>query len=134
MNAFAANDPDSYVLIWDLLQNHRMGSKTVIGLVNCRQDRIQRTESLAELIAKKLPADHFILVGEFTTPLLNRAASMGLPSSKMSNMAGAAPMEVFERVAFLSGPQSLVIGIGNIVGFGEEILMTFTSRGKEIAY
>jgi len=134
VNAFAANDPDSYVLIWDLLKGHRMRSKTVIGLVNCRQDRIQRTESLAELIARKFPADHFILVGEFTTPLLNKAISMGLPFSKISNMADAAPTEVFEQAAFLSGTRSLVVGIGNIVGFGEEILTTFTSRGKEIAY
>jgi hypothetical protein len=41
---------------------------------------------------------------------------------------------VFERVAHLSGSTSLVIGIGNIVGFGEDILNSFTSRGAEIAY
>lgn len=134
VNAFAANDPDSYVVIWNLMKTRRAASSTVLGLVNCREDRIQRTESLATLIARTLPADHFILVGEFTTTLFNKAVSMGLRPSKMSNMGDANPVEVFERAAYLSGPHSLIIGIGNIVGFGEDILETFTSRGKEIAF
>jgi poly-gamma-glutamate synthase PgsB/CapB len=134
VNAFAANDPDSYIIIWNMLKYRFNEQKKVIILVNCRKDRIQRTESLAELIAKNLPADHFILVGEFTTALLNKAVALGLPASKISNLAEVLPEEVFQKVVSLTDKSSMVIGVGNIVGFGEEILTTFTNKGKELVY
>lgn len=134
VNAFAANDPDSYVIIWNMLKSRFHDQKKVVVLVNCRKDRIQRTESLAELIAKNLPADHFILVGEFTTALLNRAVALGLPATKISNLAEELPEEVFQKVVSLTDRSSIVIGIGNIVGFGEEILTNFTNKGKELVY
>ena len=133
VNAFAANDPDSYSVIWELLKAFREGKKVIV-IVNCRKDRIQRTESLAELIAKKLSADHFILAGELTTMLEHRAVAQGLAASKITNLLNATAEGVFEHVLSLSQPTSLVIGIGNIVGFGEEIVTYFTNRGKEYAY
>ena len=134
VNAFAANDPDSYLIIWDLLKPHFAAKKKVIVIVNCRKDRIQRTEGLADLIAKKLPADHFILVGEFTLPLYNKAISLGLPKSNISNLIDLHPEQIFEQIVSHTDESSLVIGIGNIVGFGEEIVSMFTNRGKEYVY
>lgn len=134
VNAFAANDPDSYLIIWDLLKPHFMPEKNVIVIVNCRKDRIQRTEGLADLIVNKVRADHFILVGEFTLPLYNKAISLGLPRSKISNLADLQPEDIFQHVVTLSDESSLVLGIGNIVGFGEELVSAFTNRGKEYVY
>ncbi len=134
VNAFAANDPDSYEVIWELLRPFMPPGKHIIVIVNCRKDRIQRTESLAELIAAKISADHFILAGELTTVLENRAIARGLSASRISNLVGATPDQVFERVLARTDGDALVIGIGNIVGFGEEIVTYFTNRGKEHAY
>lgn len=134
VNAFAANDPDSYVVIWKLLQPLMDPGKKVVVIVNCRKDRVQRTESLAELIAMKVVADHFILAGELTSALEHRAIAMGLPASKLSNLGEASAEEVYERVAALTETAALVIGIGNIVGFGEQIVVHFTNRGVEYAY
>ncbi len=134
VNAFAANDPDSYVIIWQLLQRMFTPDRKVIVIVNCRKDRIQRTESLAALIANGLRADHFLLVGEFTTPLYNRAVALGMSASRVSNLAELSAEDVFQRVAALTDSSSLVIGIGNIVGFGEELASNFTTRGREYVY
>ena len=134
VNAFAANDPDSYVIIWNLLQSYLAKQDKVVVIVNCRKDRIQRTESLAELIAQKMPADHFILVGEFTTALYNKAIALGLPSKKISNLADKLPEDVFQHVVATTGSSTTVIGIGNVVGFGEELLLHFTNKGKELVY
>jgi poly-gamma-glutamate synthase PgsB/CapB len=134
VNAFAANDPDSYLIIWNMMRPFLADNKKVIVIVNCRKDRIQRTESLAEFIAKKLPADHFILTGEFTTALMNKAVSYGLPSSKVSNLTDVTAEDVFQHIASLTDHRSLVVGIGNIVGFGEEVVMNFTNKGEEYAY
>jgi len=134
VNAFAANDPDSYAVIWQLLKPFMTPGKRIIVIVNCRKDRIQRTESLAELIARRIPADHFILVGELTQALEHRSIALGLPSSKVSDLGDVSPEEVFEHVLTLSEDHALVIGIGNIVGFGEQIVTYFTNRGSEYAY
>ena len=134
VNAFAANDPDSYAVIWRLLKPHMTPGKRIVVIVNCRKDRIQRTESLADLIARDTPADHFILVGEHTTVLEHRAIALGLPGSKLSNLPDATAESVFETVLSQTPAHSLVVGIGNIVGFGEEIVAYFVNRGREYAY
>jgi poly-gamma-glutamate synthase PgsB/CapB len=134
VNAFAANDPDSYIVIWAMLKSFFTDAKKIMVIVNCREDRIQRTESLAELIAGRLRADHFILVGEFTLALYNRSVSFGLPASQISDMGQQSAEEVFQKVVSMMDSSAIVIGIGNIVGFGEELIMHFTNRGKEIVY
>ena len=121
VNAFAANDPDSYLLIWDLLKPFFAGTKKTVVIVNCRKDRIQRTESLAELIARNLPADYFILAGEFTSTLYNKALALGLSSSRIFDFGGQSSERIFQEVVSLTDTHSIVIGIGNIVGFGEEL-------------
>ena len=134
VNAFAANDPDSYSVIWQLLTPFMTPPKKVVVIVNCRKDRIQRTESLADLIANKITADHFVLVGELTSALEHRARALGMPASKLTNLIDATPEHVFEQAVAHSGGKALVIGIGNIVGFGEEIVTYFSNRGTEYAY
>jgi gamma-polyglutamate synthase len=134
VNAFAANDPDSYLLIWDTLRRYADPGAAVIVIVNCRQDRVQRTESMADLIARRLTADHFVLAGESTQPLYNRARSLGLQASRITDLGDRVPEEVFQKILALTEKRSLVVGIGNIVGLGEEIVLNFTNRGKEIVY
>jgi poly-gamma-glutamate synthase PgsB/CapB len=134
VNAFAANDPDSYILIWDTVRRFAPEDAEVIVIVNCRQDRVQRTESMADLITHRITADHFVLAGESTLPLYNRARTLGLAASRIEDLGGESAEAVFEHVVGLTKHRSLVIGTGNIVGLGEDIVMNFTNRGKEIVY
>lgn len=134
VNAFAANDPDSYVLIWETIRRYVEAEGKILVIVNCRQDRVQRTESMADLITHRITADHFLLAGEATLPLYNRARTLGLPSERIVDLGGRSAEEVFQQVLALTEQGSLVIGIGNIVGLGEEIVLSFTNRGKEIVY
>jgi len=134
VNGFAANDPDSYVVIWQLLGNLFTEDKKIVALVNCRKDRVQRTESLAELLRYKIQTDYIILAGEATSALYNRAIGLGMPSNKIYNKGGESAEEIFQFVASLTKTKTIVIGVGNIVGFGEQIVMNFTNKGKEIAY
>jgi hypothetical protein len=65
---------------------------------------------------------------------MNKALSMGLPRKQIINMGVSPPMEVFEKIVSLTDKESIVIGIGNIVLYGEELVMHFTNKGKEVAY
>lgn len=132
VNAFAANDPDSFLIIWDLLKIHHEPGKTLIVLVNSRRDRIQRAEQLGEFITSRLDADYYIVTGEYTRPLVARAISCGMPHNKIEDLGGRSLEAVFNSVVNLASEKTLVFGIGNMVGFGEEIVEYFMERGNEI--
>jgi poly-gamma-glutamate synthase PgsB/CapB len=133
VNAFAANDPDSYRAIWEMLHIHREPGMKLIVLVNSRRDRVQRAEQLGEFIAKELEADFFVVSGEYTHALVHKAIHCGLPAANIKNFGGHSAEQVFDYIAGITEKKSLVVGIGNIVGLGEEIVNHFVSKGRMIA-
>jgi poly-gamma-glutamate synthase PgsB/CapB len=133
VNAFAANDPESFLVIRDMLKIHQEPDKTLIVLVNSRKDRIQRAEQLGEFITSHLDADFFVITGEYTKPLVTRAVACGMPHNKIEDLGGRSIEAVFNSVVSLSSEKTLVFGIGNMVGFGEDIVDYFRSKGRELA-
>lgn len=129
-NAFAANDPESTV---KLSQNLGIGTGDrafCIYIVNCRADKIQRSEQLAALIAEQLSGNFYVLTGQFTGAVYDHAVRRGQDEEKMIDLGGKSVEEVFEKVVELAEPRTIVVGIGNIVGLGEEIVAYFSSRGE----
>ncbi len=133
VNAFAANDPDSYGIIWDLIAPFRAPGKKLIVLVNARADRIQRSEQMGEFIASR-EADHYVIAGMNTGALANKAIAAGLAADRIVDMGNSRAGEIFEHVLTLTPSRSLVVGIGNIVGLGERIVAHFANRGGEVDY
>ena len=133
VNAFAANDPDSYAIIWELIAPFRAPGKKLIVLVNARADRIQRSEQMGEFIAAR-EADHYVIAGMHTGALANKAIAAGLAADRVVDMRNSRAEEIFEQVLSLTASRSLVIGIGNIVGLGEKIVAHFANRGGEVDY
>ena len=133
INAFAANDPDSYRAIWKMLHLHKGNEKKLIVLVNSRRDRIQRAEQLGEFIARELEADYFVVSGEATRPLVNKAIKIGLPAQRIKDLGGQSVVEVFNYISSLAKQDIMVIGIGNIVGLGDEIVRYFANKGRMVA-
>ena len=129
INAFAANDPESILLIWNRL-NAQDGRDRIV-IVTCRSDRIDRSKQLGELIAEKLTADFYILNGDYTDVVEKEATVLGLSPDKLFNLSNSTPERVFEKVLELTKKRSLVMGIGNIVGYGEAIVTYFKNRGEE---
>jgi poly-gamma-glutamate synthase PgsB/CapB len=132
VNAFAANDPESLMKIWDLLKIHHEPGKAVIVLVNSRKDRIQRAEQLGEFIATEFDADFFVITGEYTKPLVAKAIASGMPRNKIEDLGGRSQEVIFNTLVSLTQEKSLIFGIGNIVGFGEQIVNYFKDRGREL--
>ncbi|MBI5711385.1 MAG: poly-gamma-glutamate synthase PgsB [Candidatus Eisenbacteria bacterium] len=129
VNAFAANDPDSTLLIWQRLglEQRRPGVQRMI-LANCRPDRLQRSGQIAELVAKRLSADHVVLSGEGTDLVAFQALNGGLDRERLSNLGGLGAEAVYEHVLALVRHEAVIVGIGNIVGLGEEITLHFSNR------
>lgn len=129
INAFAANDPESTKSIWESLRISSHEEKPLITIFYNREDRLDRTEEFGKLIAHELKADHCLLIGAAVHVVEHIATKEGLEKERLLNMAGASPEEIFEKVVELTPQQSLVVGIGNIVGAGEQVASYFERRG-----
>lgn len=129
VNAFAANDPDSTILIWKrLLLDRSANDEKRIVLANCRRDRPHRSGQIADLIAGRLPAEHVVLTGEGTGLVAQQAVSKGLPRERLSDLGGLDAERIYERILDLTEGPTVVVGIGNIVGLGEEVALHFRNR------
>ena len=130
VNAFAANDPDSTLMIWKRLGLHASadGTKRIV-LANCRRDRTHRSSQLADLMSSGgLAADHVVLTGDDTRIVAAQVVSRGVPAERVSDLGGLDAERVYERVLGLVDGRAIVVGIGNIVGLGEEIALHFRNR------
>ena len=132
VNAFAANDPDSTLLIWQRLGLDRpTPGRLRIVLANCRPDRLQRSGQIAELVAKRLNADLVILSGEGTDLVAFQTVRNGRDPATIHNLGGRDAEYVYEHVLAHVRESAVVLGIGNIVGLGEEIVLHFDNRAVQ---
>lgn len=129
VNAFAANDPDSTLVIWRRLglDNATEGEQRIV-LAHCRGDRLHRSRQIAELVAGQLAAEHVVLAGEDTHLVALHAVARGMPSDRLSDLGGLDAESIYEHVLDLVEDRAVVVGIGNIVGLGEEIALSFSNR------
>ena len=97
-------------------------------LANCRKDRLQRSGQIADLVGRRLASDHVVLTGEGTELVAFQAVARGLDRERLSDLGGLNAERVYERVLDLVDEQAVVVGIGNIVGLGEEIVLHFKNR------
>jgi gamma-polyglutamate synthase len=131
-NAFAANDPDSTLLVWQKIRNEIGFEGLRIVLLNTRQDRLYRADQLAEMVAKKILSeiDYLILIGQSTDVVENTAINYGVPKKKILNLGYTTPDRVFEEVLSVTEKTSTIIAIGNMGGMGAETSEFFEHRSQ----
>ncbi|MCF8373058.1 MAG: poly-gamma-glutamate synthase PgsB [Bacteroidales bacterium] len=131
-NAFAANDPDSTLMIWNKIKEEIGFEGIRIVLLNTRQDRLDRARQLAEMSASKLGAelDYLMLIGQSTEVVENMATGYGLPSQKIINLGYTTPQNVFEKALALTDTKSSIVAIGNMGGMGAETSEFFEHRSS----
>lgn len=129
-NAFAANDPDSTMMIWNKIRDDVGMDGTKIVLLNTRHDRLDRARQLAEMCGKYLSeeADNLLLIGQSTEVVDQMASSNGFPKSKIINLGYTTPAKVFETTLSLTNMQSTIVAIGNMGGMGAETAEYFENR------
>lgn len=128
VNAFAANDPDSTELIWEKVVEHYGENRYKLAVVNCRFDRPQRSQQLAEVAGRWTPANHYVLMGSGTLLFARAAVRAGIPPSRMTVGEGLDPHELFETVLEHTDGDSLIVGMCNVHGGGAELARQFNNR------
>lgn len=129
-NAFAANDPQSSLMIWEKIKEE-IGLRGVkILLLNTRHDRLDRAKQLTGMIGSELADeyDYVILIGQSTEVVEELAVVSGVKRNKIVNLGWAEPQAVFEAILAYTADQSTVVAIGNMGGMGGRVSDFFENR------
>ena len=121
ISGFAANDPSSTKMVWNLVSS-RFKSKSCIFL-NTRNDRRYRTIQLVDLVLKDIKPDLFIIRADNVSSILNSYV-FDKKNIVIFNM-DTEPGLVVQKILDLNN--YFILGIGNIVDWGEQ----FINRLKE---
>ena len=129
-NGFAANDPQSSLMIWEKIKEE-IGLRGVkIILLNTRQDRLDRAKQLTGMLGKELKHqfDYLILIGQSCENVEEMAVSGGVKRNKIINLGWTEPEAVFEAVLACTIDESTIVAIGNMGGMGGNVADFFENR------
>ncbi len=140
INAFAANDPESTTFIWNLLGMQSAQNSPFVDsadgvvetgvLISNRGDRMRRAVDMAEIIESHMNANWYLVAGQQATAFIDMAIRMQVPREKLIHMGGRSPADVLEKLFELTNEQTMVMGIGNIGGFGLEFVKLLEKEGN----
>ncbi len=129
-NAFAANDPQSTMMIAGNLQRENKLTGTKIILLNTRQDRLDRAKQLSSMAGEKLGStlDYLVLIGQSTDMVEHLCVSAGVKRNKILNLGWTDPQNVFNAILTCTEKESTVLAIGNMGGMGAPVAELFEQR------
>ena len=116
ISGFAANDPSSTKMVWDLV-SRRFKYKSCVFL-NTRNDRRYRTIQLIELVLNDINPDLFIIRADNIKSILENH-NIDEKKVKVFNMS-ADPSDLVKEMINLN--DYYILGIGNMVDWGERFI------------
>ena len=127
VNTLAANDPDSINMLWKMMVGR---SDERIVLVNCRRDRQDRSQQLAELVAA-WDCRRIVVTGGLPKVFIRRGLEVGIARERMVDLGDERPpAEVYERVHQLVERQALLFATGNTVGYGDSLISYYEQKAE----
>lgn len=121
LNGFAANDPDSYIRVWNRL-GLQESSEQVFILMNIRSDRQRRSKDLVPLLGREMKANRYLLIGEETALFADMMRRNGVKDKFISDLSGLKAPVLWEKICELADGSATVFGMGNIANIGNQLL------------
>ncbi|HNW83671.1 MAG TPA: poly-gamma-glutamate synthase PgsB [bacterium] len=128
VNGFAANDPESTEMIWNMAFERNPQISKSIMIINCRADRPERSDQIGNSVSGWKRADIYLVVGTGTYVFVKAAVHSGVQASKIINVEDEDASKIFEKIIELSNGETLVMGVCNIKGAGLELVKYFANR------
>lgn len=121
VNGFAANDPVSTINIWHRLEELNYPTDNSMLLMNCRDDRVDRTIQFVEDVLPYLPTKTLILIGTSPEPILNAVHSGQLRVGELLDLTGETTEQIYNKLIQIMD-NHVLYGIGNIHGAAEPLV------------
>ena len=127
VNGFAVNDEDSTVKMFERTFGENTAGRTPLYVMNCREDRVDRTEQFAKDVFPHLPPGVVVAVGGVTRPIADGVRSGGVEAVEFLDLEGATTEQVIEEIdRRLDG--HFIFGLGNIHGAAAGLVTHFTGE------
>ncbi|MFQ8989279.1 MAG: poly-gamma-glutamate synthase PgsB, partial [Intestinibacter sp.] len=99
VNGFAANDPQSTVNIWERVKELEYNTEDPIVIMNCREDRVDRTEIFVSDVFPKIQTHTLVAIGEVSEPITTAFNNGQFPNVKnYINLEYAEPDKIMETL------------------------------------
>lgn len=133
VNAMAANDPESTLVIWEDIKEQFAPLGKVILLLNSRSDRQDRSIQLIEMLAANIKFDCLMLTGESVRKFQQSAQKYKIPNNKVLPIGWLKPEKVYNEIFSLIEPnqKGTVLGIGNVGAGGLDIFRYFYKNRRK---
>ncbi|MFE4121367.1 poly-gamma-glutamate synthase PgsB [Priestia sp. YIM B13486] len=121
VNGFAANDAASTLRIWERVGEVGYSVDSPIVIMNCRPDRVDRTEQFARDVLPYINTDILVLIGETTSPIMDAYNEGMIPAKEIWNLEGHSTEEIVDKLR----PElhnRMIYGVGNIHGAAEPLI------------
>jgi poly-gamma-glutamate synthase PgsB/CapB len=131
ISIFAANDPESTRRVLDRLQEKTsLDKEKTVGLLNLRRDRGDRTlQWFAALKEGNFPEfQKLFLIGDHTHALNRMLKLRGKP--ELFTLKKQSPETVLDKISETVRGEGVLVGIGNMGGFGKEFVDYWEKVGK----
>ena len=123
-NALAANDPESSIMLWQMIKNKEGEEKQYMVLINARNDRKDRSEQLTDA-ASKLVFDKLILTGENVELVKSMAMKYGINESKIIAIGQGIPENQLNKISPSINREAVIVAFGNMGAGGAELSKYF---------
>lgn len=132
VNAFAANDRRSALLIWENVKKiFDLNNLPVIGIINSREDRVLRSFEFARTLATDIILSKIILVGPLSRLVERALLKLKVSTDKIINLGRLTDTEKVIEVALqLTNNEVILIGFGNTKGMGQKLIEYFNKFGE----
>jgi poly-gamma-glutamate synthase PgsB/CapB len=131
VNGFAANDPVSTrKVLFHLYEKKLLKREKVIGLLNLRRDRGDRTiQWLNALNEGKFPElQKLFLIGEHACALRRKLKI--LPDRSLFVLKQKTPQTIMEKISEVEKDNAVLVGMGNIAGIGGDLVNYWKNVGS----
>ncbi len=133
---FAANDRESVILTFELLQAYFPPAATVVGILNNRRDRGRRAELFADMVPLDLSSylDHVITFGAYEDTVTRTMSGHGYPRERIHNLGETRNPdldEILDVIAgLIDGDVGVLIGMVNIHTDQAELLLEYFEQAR----
>ena len=99
--------------------------------MNCRPDRVDRTEQFARDVLPYIETDILVLIGEVVRPIMDEYNNGSIPAKQVWNFEGYSTEAIFNQLK----PElqnRVVYGIGNIHGAAEPLIEAIHDKQQSV--
>lgn len=131
VSAFGANDPQSTREIFSIdTVRTLLEGRRVIGLLNFREDRGDRTIQWIEALEKdEFPElDRLVLLGHHAVAARRKLKTV--PKDKIQVLTKHSPAEIIQRLSQQERNDTVLIGMGNMKGAGKAFVDLWEETGR----